>query len=133
MGPNNINHLSGMSQVLLKLTPVVMNGQKGDDNRDKMVIGRHRAVHSGKVDILQERKEWVLRFQNISISWSIQCMYSGNGFKQISGNALDLREEALPVGDHGQLGLGELLKIHHDDLLEVSHPVVLEQLHLHLR
>ena len=129
----NINHLSGMSQVLLKLTQVVMNGQKGDDNRDKMVIGRHRAVHSGKVDILQERNEWVLRFQNISISWSIQCMYSGNGFKQISGNALDLWEEALPVGDHGQLGLGELLEIHHDDLLEVRHPVVLEQLHLHLK
>ena len=60
-------------------------------------------------------------------------MYSGNGFKQISGNALDLREESLPVGNHGQLGLGELLKVHHDDLLEVCHPVVLEQLHLHLQ
>ena len=59
-------------------------------------------------------------------------MYSGNRFKQISGNAFDLREEALPVRDHGQLGLGELLKVHHDDLLEVGHPVVLEQLHLHL-
>ena len=78
--------------------------------------------------------EWeeVLRCQNICISWSIQYMYSGNGFKQISGNALDLWKESLPVGDHGQLGLGELLEVHHDDLLEVRHPVVLEQLHLHL-
>ena len=59
-------------------------------------------------------------------------MYSGNGFKQISGNALDLREESLPVGDHGQLGLCELLQVDHDDLLEVRHPVVLEQLHLNL-
>ena len=72
------------------------------------------------------------RCTNILVSWSIQYIYSGNRFKQISGNALDLREKALPVGNHGQLGLGELLEVHHDDLLEVGHPVVLEQLHLHL-
>ena len=59
-------------------------------------------------------------------------MYSGNRFKQISGNALDLGEEAFPVRNHGKLGLSEFLKVHHDDLLEVGHPVVLEQLHLHL-
>ena len=86
----------------------------------------------GKDYIRQICRDWALRCQSIFISWSIQYMYSGNRFKEISGNALDLREEAFPVRNHGQLGLGELLKVHHDDLLEVGHPVVLEQLHLHL-
>ena len=52
--------------------------------------------------------------------------------KTISGNALDLGKESFPVRDHGQLGFCELLQVDHDDLFEVRHPVVLEQLHLNL-
>ena len=79
-----------------------------------------------------QQREIDFKGQNIFISWSIRYMYSGNGFKQILSNALDLREETLPVRNHCQLCLSELLEVHHDNLLEVGHPVVLEELHLHL-
>ena len=104
-----------------------MNGEVNEDNINGTFL-----LHTGKRLYPTNMQGLGFKVSNIFISWSIQYMYSGNGFKQISGNALDLWKESLPVGHHGQLGLGELLEVHHDDLLEVSHPVVLEQLHLHL-
>ena len=48
-------------------------------------------------------------------------------------NSLSFLKEPLPVIDHVQLGLVEVLQVEHDDILEVSYSVVLEQFHLHLK
>ena len=48
-------------------------------------------------------------------------------------NSLRLVEKPLPVIDHVQLGVVEVLQVDHDDILEVSYTVMLEQFHLDLK
>ena len=43
-----------------------------------------------------------------------------------------LCQESLPVIDHVLLGLGDVLQVDDDDVLEVRYSIMLKQLHLNL-
>ena len=64
---------------------------------------------------------YLLLFVTIFISWLL-LHYS-----------LSLIQKSLPMIYHVQLCLGQVLKVHHNDIFKIRHSIMLEQFHLNLK